>query len=466
MECGRIVENGVDDRNLKILMLGWEFPPHISGGLGTACQGLTKALAEKGTFIHFLMPRLHGDEEADFLQIYDLAQGSSKPGNGFPLLRRGAEGPACTLPEAVSIYEIPSFLKPYLHPDLVATFNGQAKIGGLGELQAVPFASGAAMPQGSAMGTAHYGTQLFQEVQAYARKALALSGGLHYQLIHAHDWMTFPAAIAIRRSSGRPAILHVHSLESDRSGGCRNEIIAEIERSALLEADAIIAVSDFTRQKIVEDYGVSHGKIFVVHNGINATGYKRREFSTGKKAQTVLFLGRVTFQKGPDYFVEAAINVLQVLPETKFVIAGSGDMLEPLARRIEASGFSSSFQMPGFLRGAQVEKVFEEADLYVMPSVSEPFGISALEALHNDVPIIISRQSGVSEVIQHALKADFWDIDELADLMIGALKYPELRRDLLQMARMEVSELGWNRSAGKTLEVYRLMLGWQNEGGT
>ncbi|MBI2519068.1 MAG: glycosyltransferase [Bdellovibrio sp.] len=460
------------DRKLKVLMLGWEFPPQIAGGLGTACEGLTRALAQHNLQIHFFMPRLYGNESAPHLDLYDVTSGITQKGTrpGVRIKTQwlaGTEVSEYEDYEKLMIYDIPSFLTPYIRPEHKRLSEAELRIIRSksvrdfktlvsGEEIFSKTEESVVTGDPSVKSTQHYGHHLFEEVNAYARRAVALSRSLDFDVIHAHDWMTYLAAIAIGRVSGKPVILHVHSLESDRSGMYKNDTIAHIEESSLKAATLIVAVSHYTRRRVIDDYKIPEQKIFTVHNGLS----ERTCIAPARKdddVYRVLFLGRVTFQKGPDYFVEAALRTLKHLPNTQFVLAGSGDMLEQLRSKIHNAGAEKNFLLPGFLRGHEVDQIFASSDLYVMPSVSEPFGLSALEALYYDVPIIVSRQSGVSEVIRHALKADFWDIEELADLIVGALKYPQLRRDLLQMAKQEVKRLDWNASASRLMEIYRTL---------
>ena len=304
-----------------------------------------------------------------------------------------------------------------------------------------------------------YGGDIFTEVARFAQNVVATLQDEEFDLIHAHDWMTYPAAVALAMVTKKPLVLHVHSLEYDRSGQSVNEQINEIERWGVQSATAVIAVSYYTRALVNKHHGVPLEKISVVHNGV----YSHRVVQSYRSeeqfnSRIVLFLGRITFQKGPDYFVEAAAKVIPHVPDVLFVMAGAGDMLPQIRSRIRELGIEKNFYFPGFLRGQEVEQMFSLADVYVMPSVSEPFGISALEAISFNTPVIISRQSGVSEVLGHALKADFWDIDKLADLIINALLHDELRSDMIAMAREEVKRLHWDAAALKTLEVYRSVI--------
>lgn len=470
-------------------MLGWEFPPHISGGLGTACQGLTEGLARQGAQVDFVVPHLFGGEPAGHMRIHaaDAVTGTAfeapppapapdaavsalteeiRMAAAAALLPPPAPGEVRTLPVA-------SLLHPYLsaghYETLVQALLAQrvarvgagaretAQGGGTAlDVSALPPALQELLRATPPMGPgAHYGSDLFQETARYARSVLALASLCDFDLIHAHDWMTYPSAMLLQRATGKPLVLHVHSIEFDRSGHGGDARILGIERAGLHSADRVIAVSHYTRSLVHEHYGVPLDKIDVVHNGVYPrphTGSVRH----AKKwhAKVVLFLGRVTFQKGPDYFVEAAAKVVPHMPDVTFVMAGSGDMLPRMIERVAELGIERNFHFTGFLRGAELETMFSVADLYVMPSVSEPFGISPLEALSYDVPVIISRQSGVAEVLQHALKTDFWDVDRLAELIVAALRYPELREEINLQAREELRRLRWDAAAQKTMQVY------------
>lgn len=447
---------------MKVLMLGWEYPPHISGGLGTACEGLTTALARCGIGIDFVVPHLSGDENASHMTLIDSIDG---PQSRDQLGAAGSKKKKKKSRSDKSIRRIavPSFLSPYLNPqsfDQMLSYFRQLKAG---QSQFVSFDTlpdhlksliGEEYEQGR--GAVHYGHDIFDEVTRFTANVIALTENTEFDVIHAHDWMTFPAAVAISQMTGKPFVAHVHSLEYDRSGEHVNQQINQIENMGLHAAQAVIAVSYYTSSIIQQHHGVSYEKINVVHNGVYpkrvVQDYRR---SQGWPSKVVLFLGRITFQKGPDYFVEAAARVIPHVPDVLFVMAGAGDMLTRMVDRVHELGIAKHFHFPGFLRGEEVEQMFSIADLYVMPSVSEPFGISALEAINYDTPVVISRQSGVSEVLGHALKVDFWDIDRMADLIINGLIHEELRSDMLGMAREELRRLRWDASALKTIEVYR-----------
>jgi glycosyltransferase involved in cell wall biosynthesis len=303
------------------------------------------------------------------------------------------------------------------------------------------------------------GNTIFREVERFTTKVLASFSAQQFDIIHAHDWMTFPAGVALSQLTGKPLIVHVHSLEQDRSGLFVNRDIEKIEKLGLESAARVIAVSHYTRRAIERFHGISRSKIRVVHNGV----YPRQVVQDYKIKKTwprnvVLFLGRVTFQKGPDYFVEVASRVIPQVPGVLFVLAGTGDMLPAVKKQVHELGLSEYFLFPGFLSGEELEEMFSVADLYVMPSVSEPFGITALEAISYDTPVIISKQSGVSEVLTHALKVDFWDLDRMADLIVSVLLDYDLREELVKLAKEELRHLHWDAAAAKTVEVYEGLL--------
>ena len=441
-------------------MLGWEYPPHISGGLGTACEGLTRALSRLDVDIEFIVPQLLGGERAPHMS---LRQPSGVAAEIFE-----GEIKATNVKGGVTrTHRVAALLSPYWTPTNFEQYAGLLR--GLRERARLARQHDdrfkrldrlmAVSEEIEETPREHYGGDIYSEVQRFAEEVAALSRNLDFDVVHAHDWMTFPAGVMIAGLTGRPLVVHVHSLEFDRSGAAVNTRINEIERMGMQAADVVVAVSHYTANIINREHGIAREKIAVVHNGV----YPKQVRSTyryGYKpaAKIVLFLGRITFQKGPDYFVEAAARVIPHIPDVMFVMAGAGDMLPGMVERVHQLGLQNNFHFPGFLRGEEVEQMFSIADLYVMPSVSEPFGIAALEAISFDTPVIISRQSGVSEVLGHALKVDFWDVERMADLIINALLHDELREDMVGMAHEEVKRVRWDASAMKTLDLYRALL--------
>jgi len=448
---------------VKVFMLGWEYPPHISGGLGTACQGLTTALAQQKVEIEFVLPKIFGSENAEHMNLIDSGHPVQVSQSKTHFAQKKSSKKKTLQKKSVNIHEISALLSPYMtaekYQEIREYLSSSEYLENLSKL--IPFSvSETLTTQGErSSGNEHYAGDLFSEVDRYTRNVLAVGLSRDFDLVHAHDWMTYPAGLALAQATGKPLVLHVHSLEFDRSGKNVNPKIHEIERACLHAADRIIAVSYYTREVISREHGIPLKKIEVVHNGVYSREVvEKYRTETPEDAKMVLFLGRITFQKGPDYFVEAAAKVIPLMPEVKFVMAGSGDMLPQIMNRVAELGLTKNFIFTGFLKGQDVEKVFSMADVYIMPSVSEPFGISALEAMSHDIPVIISRQSGVSEVLKNAFKVDFWDVDKLAHFIIGILKYPEIRADIVSMAKDEVRRIHWEAAAAKTKEIYENLI--------
>jgi glycogen(starch) synthase len=418
---------------MRVLMFGWEFPPRMSGGLGTACFGMTAALAGLDYRITFVLPQPGVASAAPFLNLVSATD--------FPLSDSAGDGGGGEPSPAVAMLPLPSLLHAYLSAE-------SYRIVYLSEKKRFP-------EQASV-----YGPNLITEVMRYGQAGGAIARNGAFDVIHAHDWMTVPAALNARRISGKPLILHVHSLEYDRSGENVNGEICAIEREGVRQADRIIAVSHRTKRMIAERYGIDPQKVSVVHNAVTqAEGqsiYHAERRVTRRERKTVLYLGRITFQKGPDYFIEAAAQVLRVLPDVTFVMAGAGDMMAQMIELVGQRGIGAHFHFVGFLQGEEIERIFSLSDLYVMPSVSEPFGISPLEAMMYDVPVIISRQSGVSEIIQHALKVDFWDVRDLAGKIIAVLRHPVLAGEIAQKAHEELRKIRWETAAAKIAEIYQM----------
>jgi len=421
---------------MKVFMLGWEFPPYISGGLGTACYGLTKALDQIGVQITFVLPTAVQTQFASHVKLISPAVQTESAETSGRLRQL----------KNVKFRKLTSALQPY------QTANSYQKRieDSLAQLR---IAHGRT---DKFAGTLDYSGDMYAEVQRYADLAIRLAVNEEFDVIHAHDWMTYPAGAAVARLTGKPLVIHVHSTEFDRSGENVNQMIYDIERMGMHVSDKIIAVSHLTRNIIISRYGISGDKVEVVYNGVerNGNNWPIGDTVINRDEKIVLFLGRITMQKGPDYFLRAAKKVLEKMDNVKFVMAGSGDMMNRSVEMAAGLGIGSKVLFTGFLRGDAVQKIFKMADLYVMPSVSEPFGIAPLEALDNDVPIIISKQSGVSEVIQHALKVDFWDVDEIANKIVAVLKYPPLGITLRSHGNYEVRKLRWSDSAAKCARIY------------
>jgi glycogen synthase len=419
-------------------MFGWEFPPHITGGLGTACFGLTKGLVKHATDVLFVVPKAYGDEVRDGFRLVN----ASDVNIDMDEIRSFEEG------HRIRFMEIGSNLIPYVGPEEYEVMVAEETRRTVKKTQSV-FSQKFTF-------SGKYGHDLMDEVNRYAMVAASIALNNTFDVIHAHDWLTYPAGIAARNVSGKPLVVHVHATEFDRSGENVNRNVYEIERKGMEAADKVITVSNLTRQIVIDRYNIPPEKVVTVHNAVEPV-YKQELSGIEKHVdeKIVTFLGRVTFQKGPDYFVEAAYKVLQKDENVRFVMAGSGDLLNRMIKRVANLHISTKFHFTGFLAGTEVDRMFILSDVYVMPSVSEPFGISPLEAMRSNVPVVISKQSGVAEVLKHALKVDFWDIDALADAIYSLLHYEGIKKMFLKYGKTEVDNLKWDNAAGKVLEVYR-----------
>lgn len=428
---------------MKVLMFGWEFPPHISGGLGTACHGLTQALCAQDVEILFVLPRCPGDH---------------RPFSRFEL--RGADEVSLTTERArlrevlstatVQYLEIESLLTPYLNE---TTYRERLVETRQEQRQTVPGPSERVEHRLAFSG--HYGQNLLDEVSRFAVIGGRLGASESFEMIHAHDWMTYLAGVEAKLASGKPLICHCHATEFDRGGDWPNADIAGIERFGLELADRVLAVSQRTKDTIVRRYGIPAAKIAVVHNAVTKEIHRQRDqLKRGLPEKLVLFLGRVTQQKGPNYFVEAAHRVRRELPDVRFVMAGAGDLLPRMIERVAALRLADRFHFTGFLRGEEVEEMFALSDLYVMPSVSEPFGITPFEAMLYHLPVIVSRQSGVTEVLRHAVKVDFWDVERLAASITEILSDDALAARLAAAAAHELDRISWDTAALKVRHHY------------
>ena len=425
---------------MKVLMFGWEFPPHITGGLGTACYGLSKALLKQDVEILFVVPKAYGDESQDAARLINASDIKIDISNRV----------FQDYWKQITYMEIGSNLIPYVSPEEFERLISNS-IFDHTDVNSSIF-------QEHFMFTGKYGKDLMTEVSRYALIASVIAGSNHFDVIHAHDWLTYPAGIAAKKISGKPLVVHVHATEFDRSGENINQNVYDIERKGMEAADRVITVSNYTRQIVIDRYGINPDKVITVYNAVeppinNVVVEAKKHI----KEKVVTFLGRVTFQKGPDYFVEAAYKVLQKDKNVRFVMAGQGDMLNRMIKRVAQLRISDRFHFTGFLKGSDVDRMFALSDVYVMPSVSEPFGISPLEALRSNVPVVISKQSGVSEILKYALKVDFWDIDALSDLIYGLLHYKALSNMFMHYGKAEVDDLKWDDSALKVKSIYELM---------
>jgi glycogen(starch) synthase len=423
---------------MRVLMFGWEFPPHISGGLGTACYGLTKGLHNVGVDdILFVVPKAYGDEDISKVNIIDAGE----------IVVSDRIVDYSSFFKQMHFIEVGSALRPYSTPEEYEKYSS--------ENQEVSNYLIQSSFSGKLSFSGGYGKDLFQEIANYAVVASVIAYQNNFDIIHAHDWLAYPAGIAAKLVSGKPLVIHVHATDFDRSGGNVNPGVYEIEKAGMDAADTIIAVSNLTRNIIIEKYGISPDKVVTVHNAVEPiVDSELKKVAQHLDDKIVTFLGRVTLQKGPEYFIEAAHLVLQKMNDVRFVMAGSGDMLNRMIVRVAKLKMGNRFHFTGFLKGDDVQHMFSMSDVYVMPSISEPFGISPLEAMQSNVPVIISRQSGVSEILQHAIKLDFWDTHAMADAIYGLLNYEGLSGMFKKHVKEEVDNLKWEHAAAKVKDIY------------
>lgn len=429
---------------MRVLMFGWEFPPHIAGGLGTACYGIVKGLAHNGVQTMFVMPSASGDEDrsaADIINASEIPVEVSSTMNVDDFL------------DKVQFVHIGTNMVPYLDP---AEFHSLVEEDRKRQVRDFSIHYGQTYKF-----SGKYGSNLMEEVARYAMVGgtIAMTHKGDFDVIHAHDWLTYMAGIAAKRLSGKPLVVHVHATSFDRSSDNNIDTrVYDIEKRGMEAADRVITVSDLTRNIVITKYGIDPSKVVTVHNAVDFSGRSEIQVERGVKEKVVTFLGRITFQKGPEYFIEAAAKVLKKCMNVRFVMAGSGDMMNRSIRQVARLGISDRFHFTGFLRGAEVQKMFALSDVYVMPSVSEPFGISPLEAMRSGVPSVISRQSGAAEVLKYAFKVDFWDVDAMADEIYALLQYPALADFASKYGYDEVNTLKWNNAAAKIKSVYESVI--------
>lgn len=435
---------------MRVLMFGWEFPPHIAGGLGTACYGMTRGLARNDVDVTFVVPHAYGDEDQRFTHVLNASDVEALYGS----TGSGADD----ILEKMSFIHIDSNMVPYISPEEYEQYQERYVKSG----QKVWSTTDAWKQRYTFSGK--YGANLMEEVARYAVVAAQVAKDLEgqFDVIHAHDWLTYFAGIAAKRVSGKPLVVHMHATEFDRSGENINRRVYAIEKAGMQAADRVIAVSELTRRIVIGKYGILADKVVTVHNAVRFGESEEAAPERAVKDKVVTFLGRITYQKGPDYFVEAAAKVLQRVSDVRFVMAGSGDLMNHVVRRVAQLGIADRFHFTGFLKGGEVQRMFRLSDVYVMPSVSEPFGISPLEAMRSGVPVIISRQSGVAEVLDYAIKVNYWDVDALADAIYGLLTYPALGRMFASKGLEEVTGLKWTNAAAKIKTVYETVVAEAN----
>lgn len=424
---------------MRVLMFGWEFPPHISGGLGTACYGLTKGLAKLNQAeVIFVVPKAFGDEESSAIQLIGA--------NQVPVAQKEIQ--FNDIQQKIDYYEVKSKIVPYVGEEEFWNLKSKkyAK-----ETRFIQTDEGYKIEF-----SGKYDPDLMKEIRNYALVAEIIARNNKFDIIHAHDWLTFPAGIAAKKISGKPLVIHVHATDFDRSGGNVNPRVYSVEREGMENADHIIAVSILTKNIIVEKYGIPPEKITVVYNAVEpVSDEKIPGFHKGVDEKIVTFLGRVTMQKGPEYFIEAASLVLKKMKNVRFVMAGSGDLLNQMIARVAELGISDHFHFTGFLKGNDVYQMLRMTNVFVMPSVSEPFGIVPLEAMQFNVPVIISNQSGVAEILENVVKIDFWDTFAMADAIYGLLNYTALANHFRKEGKHEVENLEWINAANAVTDIYK-----------
>lgn len=418
---------------MKALMFGWEFPPHILGGLGTASYGLTKGMAMQTDMdITFVMPKPWGDEDQSFLKLIG----------------------ACNTPVVWKDIEwnyvkerLGAYMNPQLYFDLRDHIYADFTYFPTNDLGCIGFSG-------------RYPDNLLEEINNYSIVAGVIARTVPFDIIHSHDWLTYPAGIHSKTITGKPLVIHVHATDFDRSRGKVNPTVYSIEKDGMDHADHIITVSNLTRNTVIEKYHQDPRKVTTVHNAVEPMSSEIASIQSkkGTSDKVVTFLGRITMQKGPEYFVEAAAKVLSKTDNVRFVMAGNGDMLDQMIRLAAQRKISDRFHFTGFMKGTQVYEVLKSSDVYVMPSVSEPFGISPLEAMQCGVPTIISKQSGCAEILDNAIKTDYWDIEAMADAMYSIIKYPSMAEYLKVEGKNEVDQITWEKAGYKVRAIYDQML--------
>lgn len=438
---------------MRVLMFGWEFPPQISGGLGTACYAMTEALIKQGVQIAFVVPKKYegiaqngsdiiGANETD-MTFSDIRTINDK----FRTVNKNFN---------LSFIEVNSSLVPYVGQEDYYNIVNKRFAETESEQESIRAEERKAYRRFDFTGG--YNQNLMEEVDKYALVAGQIAKTQNFDVIHCHDWLTYKAGIVAKQLTGKPLVIHVHATEYDRSGENVNTQVYEIEKMGMNSADKIITVSNLTRRTVINKYHQPVEKTVTVYNGIDYKDILPHRINNAFNKKIVTFLGRVTFQKGPDYFIEVADKVLKMDKNIVFVLAGSGDMLNRMVALVAKKRISENFFFTGFLKGGDVNRMFKMSDVYVMPSVSEPFGISPLEAMREGVPTIISKQSGVAEIVSYALKVDFWDIDAMANAIYGLTHYSALSNMIVKNGATEIKKINWDKAAGDIKEIYSSVL--------
>jgi len=392
-------------------MIGWEYPPHNSGGLGVACQGLTTALSGLKDHIYFSLPYQFSGN-VSHMTLLDCSHPDWRVSNQAP--------PFFAYDQAIAVKRVDP-----------ASLN-------MSELSSLPTSN------------------LEKQVNQYQDQVIKNSHKKDFEVIHAHDWMSFPAGMNLKKKTGKPLVTHVHSTEFDRSPTGGSEFIMQSEHEGMQFADKVIAVSAYTKRILVNRYGIDSRKIEIVHNGIDSISTVdpgRHHFA--KSRPMVVFMGRLTGQKGPEYFIKLAQSVLKEIPEAIFVVAGNGDLYQELLFTTAQKRMTSKMLFSGFVRGKQKEKLLDRADVFVMPSISEPFGLVAVEAAQRATPVIISKTSGVAEVLPSSIQVDFWDIKLMTSNIVQLLSDKNLSQKVVNGQTKELENVTWKSAAQKVKDVYK-----------
>ena len=412
-------------------MFGWEFPPQIIGGLGTASYGMTKGLSLQNDLeLSFVMPKPHGDEDQSFMKIYSACH--------IPVVWRD-----------VNREHVSHRLGNTMSPEEFYRFRNHIAFDftriGTNDLGCIEFSG-------------RYPENLTEEIYNYEAVAGVVAKTLDFDIIHSNDWLTYPAGAFAKQITGKPLVVHVHATDFDRSRGKVNPVVYGIEKRGMDAANHIITVSNLTRQIVIEKYHQHPDKVSTVHNAVEPLPDVEKFVKRPRKDKVVTFLGRLTMQKGPEYFLEAAVKVLQKTKNVRFVMAGNGDMMDQMIHLAAQRGITDRFHFTGFLKGEQVHNMLAQSDVYIMPSVSEPFGISPLEAMQVGTPSIVSKQSGCAEILTNAIKTDYWDIDAMADAIYAIVKYPSIYKTLREKGKEEVDNIKWEYAGYKIREIYDKVL--------
>lgn len=418
---------------MKALMFGWEFPPHILGGLGTASFGLTRGMAMQSDMdITFVIPKPYGDEDQSFLKIIGAC---NVPVNWRDVNYDQVKRKIGNTMDPELYYR----LRDHIYADFSSIYTN--------ELGCIGFSG-------------RYPDNLLEEINNYSICAGVIARATDFDVIHSHDWLTYPAGIHAKMVTGKPLVIHVHATDFDRSRGNVNPQVFAIEKNGMDYADHIITVSNLTRDIVINKYHVDPQKVTTVHNAVEPVSKEIQNIIPNKnpKEKVVTFLGRITMQKGPEYFVEAAARVLERSKNIRFVMAGSGDKMVEMIDLAARRKIADRFHFTGFLKGKQVYEMLKSSDVYVMPSVSEPFGISPLEAMQVSVPTIISKQSGCAEILMNAIKLDYWDIDGMADAIYSICTYPDMAEFLQKEGKKEVDNIKWEYAGNRVRAIYEKVL--------